>query len=207
MPNPSLVRWAGVALGLGGALTLLLNAFFTPLLPGHLPMGEVAALPIFAWRQGASAAAAAMLLFGSIGLYLRQSHRAGWWGLFWFTAAFLGSALLLGHEWGDVFFLRALALRAPQDLRPLDTGSGFGLYDVGAMIALGVFTVGWIGFAGWTIRAGVLSRRGAILLIAGFFVAPLAGALLHAWGAVLGNAILGAGWYWLGYEVTRRDQV
>jgi hypothetical protein len=105
---------------------------------------------------------------------------------------------------GDVFFLRALALRAPQNLWPLDTGSGFGLYDVGAMIALGVFTVDWIGFAGSTIRAGVLFRLVPILLIAGFFAAPLAGALLHAWGAVLGNAILGAGWCWLGYEVRRR---
>jgi hypothetical protein len=150
VPNLSLQRWTGVALGLGGALTLARNAIFTPFLPGHVPLGEAAATPVFAWRQGASAVAAALLLFGSIGLYLRQASRAGVWGRFWFTAAFLRSALLLAHEWGDVFFLRALAMRAPQNLQPIDRGSGFSLY-----------------------------------------------------GAVLGNAILGAGWCWLGYEVKR----
>jgi hypothetical protein len=189
-----MVRWTGVALSLGGALTVLINAGLTPLLPGRLPLGDAAALPVFAWRQGSSAVAAAFLLFGSIGLILAQWRRAGLWGTLWFVLAFLGTALLLANEWGEVFVVRALALRSPLSLRAIDTGSGISLYDVGAMIALGAFTLGWLGFAGWTLRAGLLARGAAVLVIAGFLAIPLLAAVLHVWGAVAGNVILGVGW-------------
>ena len=197
-----LQRWTGYALALGGALTLLLNLVLTPLLPSHLPLGQAAALPVFAWRQGASALAAACLLFGTVGLYLRQLERRGAWGLFWFLAAFLGSAALLGHEWGDVFFLRAVAVRDPAALSSLED-HGFGLYDLGAMVALGLFTLGWLGFALWTARGRVLPPGAGWLVIGGFFAVPLLGAVFRLWGVALGNVILGGGWCWLGYAVSR----
>lgn len=204
MQNPAFMRCTGVALALGGALTLLINAGLTPLIPTHAAFAKTAASVIFLWRQGASALAAALLLLGSVGLYLRQAERAGRFGAVAFAMAFLGSGLLLAMEWAEVFLVRTLALRAPDALQALDAGHGLSGYDLGAMIAFGMFALGWIALAASTLRTGMLSRRAAGLVIAGLFATPLLGAALPgAWGAVAGNGILGLGWFWLGHDLHR----
>jgi len=198
------MRWSGVALAAGGVLTLLINACLTPLLPAHAPLAKTAASSVFLWRQGLSALAAVFLLFGSIGLYLRQAARTGRSGAVAFAMAFIGSALLLATEWAEVFLVRDLALRTPDALQALDSGHGPTLYDLGAMIAFGMFTIGWLALAASTLRAGMLSRRAAWLVIAGLFSIPLLGAVVPGvWGAVAGNAILASGWFWLGHDVRR----
>jgi hypothetical protein len=199
MPNRTFLRWSGFTLEAGGALTLLVNAALSPFMPA-----QAEASSIFLWRQGASALAAALLLFGSVGLYLQQADRAGRFGAVAFTLAFLGSALLLAWEWIDVFVLRSLALRAPEALRMLDTGKGMSLYDLGALIPLVAFTLGWIALSVSTARTRAGSRVAASLVIGGFFAIPmLSAALPGTWGAVLGNAILGSGFVWLGDDVRR----
>jgi hypothetical protein len=118
--------------------------------------------------------------------------------------AFFGSALLLATEWAEVFLVRTLALRVPDALQTLDAGHGLNGYDWGALIALGMFALGWIALAASTFRTGMLSRGAAALVIAGFFATPLLGAALPgAWGAVVGNGILGLGWFWLGSDLRR----
>lgn len=204
MPTSGLLRWSGVGLAAGGALTLLINAALTPRLPAHAPFAETAASPLFVWRQGTSAVAAVCLLFGAVGLHLRQAARAGWFGALAFALAFLGGATLFAVEWGEVFVVHPLALAAPPALAALEPAHGGpGLYDIGSMIAFSAFALGWILLAIATLRAGVLPRAAAWLVIAGLFATPLLGAVLHVWGAVAGNAILGAGWCWLGLEVAR----
>ena len=204
MPNAAFRRRAGSALVLAGALTFLINTGLTPFLPRHVPFAETAASSVFLWRQSASALAAALLLFGSVGLYLRHAERAGPFGAVAFAGAFLGSALLLATEWSEVFLVRDLALRAPEALKVLDSGKHPNIYDLGALIPLGVFTLGWIGLAASTLRTSTtMSRRAAGLVIAGFFTIPLLGALLGLWGVVLGNGVLAAGWLGLGYDLRR----
>lgn len=202
MPNRALLRWTGAALAAGGALTFLINACLTPLLPRAASFAQTAASPIFPWRQGAAAVAAALLIFGSIGLYLRQVERAGRFGAVAFVVSLLGSALLLATEWVQLFDYRDFALRAPETLTKLQAGPGPTRSDVGAMIALAAFALGWIALAVVTLRARLLSRRAALLVIAGFFATPLLQPVLPGvWGAIVGNAILGGGWCWLGYEI------
>jgi hypothetical protein len=203
MPTSGLLRWSGVALAAGGALTLLLNAALTPRLPAHAPLAETAASPLFVWRQSVSALAALGLLFGAVGLHLRQAARAGRFGALAFALAFLGGALLFAMEWGEVFVVHPLAVGAPQALAALEPAHGPGLYDIGSMIAFSAFALGWILLAIATLRARVLPRPAAWLVIGGLFATPLLGAVLHVWGAVAGNAILGAGWFWLGLKVAR----
>lgn len=99
MPNRVFLRWTGAALAAGGALTFLINACLTPLLPRAVSFAETVASPIFPWRAGMAAAAAALLMFGSVGLYLRQAERAGRFGAVAFAVALLGSALVLATEW------------------------------------------------------------------------------------------------------------
>jgi hypothetical protein len=202
MVNRTFLRWTGAALAAGGVLTFLVNSFLTPLLPRGASPAAAAALPIFAWRQGVSALAAAFLIFGAMGLYLRQADRAGRFGAIAFVVALLGSALLLATEWIQLFDIRDLALRAPEALTKLETGRHPNLSDVGALIALGTFTLGWIALAAVTLGARTLSRGAPLLLIAGFFAIPLLHPLLPGvWGDIVGSAILGGGWFWLGCEI------
>ncbi len=203
--NHVFARWSGTALIAGGVLTLFVNAILTPLLPHHVSFALTAASQVFLWRQSASAVAAAVLLFGCVGLYLRQADRAGAFGATAFIVAFIGNALLLAAEWNEIFLVRDLALRAPAALRALDSGRGPSLYDLGAMIPLALFTLGWLALAGSTLRTGILSRHAAGLVIAGLFAIPmLSAALPRLWGAIAGNAILAAGWIWLGYDMRRK---
>jgi len=196
------VAWSGIALAAGGALTFLVNATLTPSLQSDAPYATTAASTLFLWRQGLSALAAVLLLAGSIGLYLRQNGRSGRFGAIAFALAFVGSALLLANEWCQVFFVRGLALTAPEVLEKLEAAKGPSLYDIGALIAFITFTLGWIMFSASMLRSGVYARRGPILVIAGFFAVPiLTAALPDAWGAVVGNAVLGSGWIMLGYEL------
>ena len=202
MANDSFLRLSGCALAFGGALTFLINAILTPFLPKGVLFSTVAASPIFLWRQSASALAAMLLLFGAVGLYLRQSKRSSWFGAVAFAIAFVGSALLVASEWDQIFETRDLALRAPATLNALDSGRGLSLSNLGALIAIGTFTVGWIALAGWTLRIGVFPRRAAALVVAGFFLIPLLHAALPgSSGDILGNGVLGAGWLWLGMDM------
>jgi hypothetical protein len=198
--NVGLCRWTGAALALGGLLTFLINVALTPLLSTHAPLAETAASTIFLWRQGVSVLAAVLLLFGSVGLYFRQANWAGRFGAIAFIGAFIGTALLLATEWGEVFLVRVLALTAPNALQVLDAPPHPNLYDIGAIISFSLFTVGWLALAISTFRVRIFSRRAAGLVIAGFFLIPLLGAL-GVWGAILGNAVLGFGWFWLGWEL------
>lgn len=205
--NRTFIRWTAAALICGGALTVLINATLSPFLPEGVPFSVTAMSSVFFWRQAASALAAALLLFGSVGLYLRQADRAGRAGAAAFAAAFIGSALLLGNEWSQVFDVRDLAMRMPAALNLPPPMHGFGLSDLGALIVLSVFTLGWIALAAVTARLAILSRGAAIMLIAGSFAIPLSSVVLHPrWGAVLGNAILGSGLCWLGYSLLGNSQ-
>jgi hypothetical protein len=197
------MRWTGVALACGGALTILVNIALTPLLPAHVPFAHSASSWVFLWRQGASAVAGACLLLGVVGIHLAQAGRSGRFGAVTFAVALLGSALLLATEWNEVFVITDLARRAPDALNALEGGRGLHRDDLGAMIALATFTLGWLGLALATLRAHVLPRPAAWLVIAGLCVIPLLGAAFGRWGAIAGNAVLGTGWCWLGWGVQR----
>jgi hypothetical protein len=193
------VQRTGLALVIGGALTIVVNAGLTPRLPQGASLAETAASTAFLWRQAVSGVAALMLALGSIGLYLRQIDRAGVVTALAFIVAFAGSAFLLAVEWSQVFEIRDLALRAPATLTTLDAADGVSLSDMGAMIALATFVIGWLALAIVTLRCGLFPRQAAWLVIAGFFATPVLAAILPGVAAAaLGNAILGAGWIWLG---------
>jgi hypothetical protein len=196
------LRWMGIALACGGALTFLVNALLTPFLPAGAPYAQVVLSPVFPWRIGVAAIAAVLLLFGSVGVYFAQAQRIGRFGAFAFVVAFLGTALLLATEWIQLFDIRDLALRAPDTLNKLNArGQGPSLGDIGALIALTFFTLGWIALAIATIRARVFPRNAAILVIAGFFAIPMLQAPFGIAGAIVGNFVLGAGFFQMGRDL------
>jgi hypothetical protein len=202
MPTKTFFQVAAMALIGGGALTLLINVALTPALPHNVSFATTAASIIFLWRQSASALAAALLLIGCVGLYLRQAERAGYFGVFAFTLALVGTALALGVEWREVFDVHDFARRAPDALNALDAEKGLTLSNIGAIIAISTFMVGWILLAVATLRTRAANRIAAWMVIAGFLSTPLLRPVLPGlWGAAVGNAILGSGLAWLGYDI------
>ena len=202
MPGKTFFQVAAMALIGGGALTLLINVVLTPALPHNVSFATTAASIIFLWRQSASALAAVLLLIGCVGLYLRQAERAGHFGVFAFTLVLVGTALALGVEWREVFDVHDFARRAPDALNALDAEKGLSLSNIGTIIAISTFVLGWILLAIATLRTRAANRIAAWMVIAGFLVTPLLRPVLPGlWGAAVGNAILGSGLAWLGYDI------
>jgi hypothetical protein len=121
-----------------------------------------------------------LLLLGLVGLYAHQSGAAGPLGLAGFLAAFLGTMLLSGDLWLEAFAFPYLVEVAPRVVEQTPTGT----LAAGAVASFITFAIGWVLFAVASLRARVLPRGGAILLIAGgvigfgFVIVPGAGILL-----------------------------
>lgn len=196
-----LMRYSGISMALAGVLTFVINAGLTPLMLAGPSGVETASSDVFLWRQSLSAITAILLFLGIVGVYERQAEKAGLFGLFSFLLAFIGCAMLLAQEWNQIFFVRDLAIRAPETLQILEGSEGPHLPDVGALIALSFLVIGWSLFSISLIRTKVYQKWSPILIVVGFFATPILAAILPAvWGMVIGNAILAAGWFMLGLE-------
>jgi hypothetical protein len=181
---------------------VLINAGLTPLLSIDATFADVAASRVFGWRQSLAVVAALLLCLGSVPLYVGQLERTRAAGTIAFLLAFVGSALLLAHEWTQVSIVRDLAVRLPDSLNALEDAPGMTLFDVSALLAVVTFTLGWLAFAVSMIACRVYARTGPVLLIAGFFLVPiLSGILPRTWGEVVGNLVLGSGWIALGLQL------
>jgi len=195
-------------LAAGGMLEALLNLALTPRVVSGAPFEQTAASALFLWRQSLSALAVVLLLFGSIGLYISQQERGKRFGVVAFVASFVGSTLVVAWEWVDIFVLRELALRAPSALRTLEEAKGINLYNLGAIIPISLFTLGWLALATWTWRVSPALRTPAALVVVGMFAIPLLSAVLGpGWGGALGNLVLGSALCLLGLAVRRAARV
>ena len=125
----------------------------------------------------------ALLLLGLVGLYISQSEAVGVLGFVGFLVAFLGTVLLAGALWFELFITPSLAAQAPELL-----AAELGLPGFILMVLLGA--VGWVLFGVATLRAGVYPRWAAILLIVGgviaFLPVPLVGIIFSVTVAYLG---------------------
>ncbi len=104
--------------------------------------------------------------------------------------------------------VRDLAFQVPDTLERLESAGELSRYDLGFAIAVATFAVGWLAIAVVTLRAGVLSRRGPLTLIAGMLLVPILGGLIPGvWGAVAGNVVLGSGWALIGLDLRRSASI
>lgn len=189
---------AGLALIAAGISIVIVNAVFTPLLSADFAVAAVS--NEFLARQSFSAFAALMLLFGAIGLH--RAHKAGVLGSVAYFVAFVGSALLLATEWAQIWFVRDVGLFSPETLRDMEAGKGFSWSDIGALIAFGVFSLGWMLFALVLALSSAELRVGAILVILGMIATPMLAAF-GVWGPAAGSVLLGLGWALLGIRLMR----
>jgi hypothetical protein len=174
MSSSTLYRFSGVALIIGGGLAIIGQLLLITADPGTS-----------LWIPGTWLALAGTLvvILGLPGLYFKQIDRAGLLGMIGFVLSFVGFLFLVGVQTFDAFVSPTLAAGAATK----------SLADESAFLPLFAFElfcgllliIGPILFGIATIRAGVLQRWAAIILIVGS-VASIVTVALHNWNEISG---------------------
>lgn len=164
MSISGLVRLGGLSAVVGGILLVVsdLWGLLMGRFDGDQPFSEMATTTSFAVTAGLSLIAAVLILFGLVGLHLRQSEAAGVVGLLGFLVAFLGTALAVSVTWTQVFVAPSLAVEAPEFL---DAEQVAGPLDTGFIVSFAVLAVGWALFGVGALLSRTYPRWVAIVLI------------------------------------------
>jgi hypothetical protein len=192
MSSSNLIRWSGLAALVGGVLIVIsdvLNAVFFPSEPGT----EVMLSSTWFIVQILGLVALAFITLGLVGMYTRQTQRAGILGLIAFVMTFSGMLMVFGLLWGEPFLGPLVAEQAPGLLSTEPSGA----LAVGNILSVVLFALGWFLFGLASLRAGVLPRGAAILMITGALLSFVLTSLdLPLWSVVLGAAVT-----WMGYAL------
>lgn len=194
----ALQKDCGRALILGGLLLIVLNAVFTPLMP-HDESEEVlrTSWPYLV-RLSLAVFAAICYVLGAIGVRQAQEDRAGVFDKMAFWVAFLGSSLLVGLEWSNVFVLRPVAQVAPEALDALGEAP---LYGLGFASGGSLYALGWILVAISVWRTGIAPRWVPLSILAGFVTTIALGVAVGVLGMAAGSVVIGAGLIGLGRAI------
>ena len=180
MSTSSLIRLAGLAALISGVLAAIGDVLGLVVDLENVQSATTAGYAVVFMLYLLSTA---LLLLGLVGLYTSQSEAVGILGLVGFLVAFLGTVLLAGALWFELFITPALATEAPELLE-----AELGLPGFILMLLFGA--VGWVLFGVATLRAGVYPRWAAILLTVGgviaFLPVPLVGIIFSVTVAYLG---------------------
>ena len=196
------IRLCGVTLILGGIFFVITNSVLTPLINYDDPISDVARSSAFIYRMTAAAIAVGFLLFGSMGLFLFQIKNMDVFGFLSFIVVFFGNAFTLANEWYQIFVIPDLATIDSEALISLDKTAGFSLYNIGTMVALFTFTIGWILFCISMLRIGKIARLAPIMILTGLVGIPLVSLIsTPAWGGTIGTAIMGIAFVLLGRDL------
>jgi hypothetical protein len=209
-----LIRWCGGAAIVAG----LIFAAYQPIQPPEV----LASVTTSAWAIIAPLKTAMCILFllGWTGLYARQVKEVGWLGLIGYLLLSLSWALQMAFIFATAFILPLLATTAPRFVDNLlrSPNGPVSVVNLGALPALyslvGIgYILGGILFGIATLRAGILSRWAAGLLVVASAL-PLA-FVLHSVAALIPPNIqhlaampVGVAVAWLGYALLteRREQ-
>lgn len=195
MSSSNLMRWSGLAALAGGGLFVILDALESMLF-GNQPSGVAAATSAWIIVQGAYIAAVVLIGLGLVGLYAGQAYEAGTLGLVAFLVTFTGVMMTAGSTWSETFFGAWLAEAAPELLEAEPAGT----LAAGLLITFGLFALGWLLFGLASLRAGVLPRGAAVLLMIGAVLFPALGVL----GIPFAGLAFGAAVAWMGYALWSR---
>ena len=202
-----LIRWSGVAAILAG----LIFAAYQPIQPPEV----LSSVTTSAWAIITPLKTAMCLLFllGWTGLYARQVKETGWLGLAGYLLLSLSWALQSAFVFATAFILPLLATTAPRFVdnllrSPNGPVSGVNLGALPAIYSIvGIcYILGGILFGIATLRAGILSRWAAGLLVVASalplaFVLPSVAALIPPNIQHLAAMPLGIAVAWLGYAL------
>jgi hypothetical protein len=189
--------WAAIVSGLALVASLLLEWLVVP----FEQLGETEAYLTGSYflSSGLRLLSTVLLGWALIGIYERQSRAAGTLGLWSFVVALLGTALLAGNNWAEVFVWPTLAQVAPNILSGQATEAPVYLMT-GITLSGPIFFIAMILFGAATLRAGVYPRWAAVLLIVSIpltmFLDPTQGTFQESIGQILfGIAVAALGFY------------
>ena len=189
--------WAAMVSGVALVVSFLMEWLVVPY--ERLGHTEAYFTSAYTVSSGLRLLSIVLLVWGLIGIYTPQSRAAGTFGLWTFVVVFLGTALIAGNTWAEVFVYPTLAQVAP------NAWSG-SVMEVSPYLAAGLtlsfplFGIGLILFGVATFLAGVYPRWVAVLLIIGIpvtmFLDPTAGTFQESIGQILwGFAVAALGFY------------
>ena len=181
MSTIKLIRWSGLALMFGG-ITLATGPFTHP----PADTAEYALYPLWVPSHLLGSIALLLIALGLVGLYARQSEKMGLAGLIGFVLTFVGSTLTAGTLlFIDVVVFPFIAAR---ELDWLDAPNGALRASSAFQLAAGLgalsLLLGLLLFAIITLRARVLPRWGAWLIILTFPLGIVGGVFISFIGAL-----------------------
>lgn len=201
MTTPTLVRWSGASLAVGGVL----NAIFLFVAAGHLTGAAAVSSAEWGLAHAAHFYSGLFLLPGLVGLYARQGEEGGWFGAAAFVVALLGTALYIGTGLLTAFVWPVLAERAPA---LVEASGPFFAPPAPILLVAGVaFAAGWFVTGAATVSARVLPRAGALCLAAGALLEGLPPQPIGPtpWAAIdAGGALFAVGAAWIGLTMWHR---
>ena len=189
--------WAAIASGLALAASLLLEWLVVPF--ERLGETEAYLTSSYLLSSGLRLLSTILLVWGLIGIYARQSRASGTFGLWAFVVAFLGTALLAGNTWAEVFVWPTLAQVAPNIMSGQATEASSYLVS-GKSLSFPLFGLGMILFGVTTFVARVYPRWVSVLLIVSLpltmFLPDTQGTFSESIGQILlGIAVAALGFY------------
>lgn len=197
----TLTRGAAVATMLAGLIYIVIQ-------PLH-PNEDLASVTGTAWFSvhTLSFTMAVLAIAGVTGIYLRQVREVGLLGLIGYLLFSLFFVLQAAFTFTEAFIAPLTAAGSPElteDLVRLFTGhtahTDLGALAVVPLLGVVFYVAGGVLFGIGILRAGILSRWAAILLIAASAITPLAGVLPHETQRLLAIPV-GAALAWLGYSL------
>ena len=202
MISSKLIRWSGLLIILQSALFLLWWVLLGTLLPINVQLVDQVLDGNWMFVNVLGLIAAVLVPLCLVGLYARQVEKVGILGLLGFLLASIGSILFASLQFEETIAWPVFAVHAPVLLDvqgPLISNQAFStIYLIMGLL----YIVGFILFGIATMRAGVLTRWGALLLI---ISAPLfgAGLFVPVFVRTIGAVLYAVGFAWLGYTLWR----
>jgi hypothetical protein len=190
--------WAAIVSGLALVVSFLLEWLVVPY--ERLGQTEAYFTSAYTVSSGLRLLSIVLLLWGLIGIYGRQSRASGTFGLWAFAVVFLGTALVAGNTWAEVFVWPTLAQVAPDMVPGGFTTQASSYMSTGLNLSFPLFGIGLVLFGVATFIAGVYPRWLAVLLIISIpvtmFLDPTAGTFQESIGQILlGIAAAALGFY------------
>jgi hypothetical protein len=202
MTIQNFVRFGGKALSLAGILILLWwlgLAIFFPLEGMEKGYLNLAQDSDWLWVNIVGLIATMLLAVGFLGLYLKQAKETGMLGFIGFLFAFFGSLLFMCVQYIEtvlwpIFTEHALGLLEHEGAMFTDTVFTIFYLIMGYSLALGFIILGVT-----TLRAKILSKWGALLMMIGGAIFSLVISVIIV--RTIGIVLLAAGLVWLGWEI------
>jgi len=168
-PGSTYIRWGGLAAMLGPLLVLVANVYllWRDFGPGPDGVVEAAMTTPYVVFGGVRLLGGTLLVFGLVALYAYQVEAAGRLGVVGFVVGMIGTVLLTGSAWFQLFVVPAMAAEVPAFTEAARAAELGPLLATGLIIPILAQAVGWVIFGIATYRARVFPRWVAVGVCAG----------------------------------------